>query len=103
MNKAKGKEHSKSDQAGYCYRTGLTITAEHQRSGRALDPGLCDGVGHHTSVIADIWGLHFGDVQIPRLLGDEATIVLVHKRRVLVEDPGKRQVWERGRQREFLQ
>ena len=35
-------------------KAGLTIAAEHQWSWWTLDSGLCDGVGHHTGVVAHI-------------------------------------------------
>lgn len=78
--------------------SGLTVAAEHQRSGRTLDPGLGDGVGHHAGVVADVRGLHLGDVQVPRLLRDEAAGVLLHERRVLVKDPGKYEIcgWKKN-------
>jgi len=84
-----------------CSKADLTVTAEHQWSGRTLDPGLCDGVSHHTRVVADIRGLHLGDVQVPRLLRDESASVLLHKRRVLVKDPGKHEIcgWKRKRKK----
>lgn len=76
-----------------CVKTRLTITAQHQRGGRALHATLGDGVGHHAGVVANIRGLHFGDVQVSRLLRDEAAGVLLHEGRVLVEDPGEDQIW----------
>lgn len=77
-------------------KTRLTITAQDQRGGRALHATLGDGVGHHAGVVANIRGLHFGDVQVPRLLRDEAAGVLLHEGRVLVKDPGEDQIWRGG-------
>lgn len=77
-------------------KAGLTITAEHQWSRWALDPGLRDGVGHHTGVVSNIWGLHFGDVQVPRLLRDEASSVLLHICWEFIEDPGEQQICDEG-------
>lgn len=73
--------------------TCLTVAAQDQRGRRALHAALGDGVGHHAGVVAHVRGLHFGDVQIPRLLRDEAAGVLLHEGRVLIEDPGEDQVW----------
>lgn len=84
-----------------CEQLLLTVTAEHEWGGWTLDSGLCDGVGHHTGVIANIWGLHFGDVQIACLLRDEAASILLHICRVLIEDPGKYEICGRRRKREF--
>lgn len=75
----------------------LTVAAEHQWRGGTLNAGLGDRVGHHAGVVAHVWGLHFGDVQVPRLLRDKAAGVLLHEGRVLIEDPGKYQIWRRHR------
>lgn len=48
------------------------------------------GVGDHTGVIPYIRLFHFGDVQIPSLLRDEAPVILVGG--VVVEDPGVAQL-----------
>lgn len=72
--------------------SGLTVTAQHEWSGRSLHSGLGDGVGHHTGVVAHIRRLHLGDVKIPRLLRDEAARILLHERRVFVKDPGKQEI-----------
>lgn len=77
----------------------LTVAAQDQRRGRTLHSGLGDRVGHHAGVVADIRGLHFGDVQVARLLRDEAAGVLLHERRVLVKDPGKDEIWRQRRRR----
>lgn len=71
----------------------LTVAAQDQWGGRALHAALGDGVGHHAGVVANIRGLHFGDVQVSRLLRDEAAGVLLNEGRVLVEDPGEDQIW----------
>lgn len=70
----------------------LTVTAEHQWRGWTLNSGLRDRVRHHAGVVANVWGLHFSDVQVPCLLRDKATGVLLHEGRVLIEDPGKYQI-----------
>ena len=67
----------------------LTVATQHQRCGRSLHPRLCDGVGHHAGVVPHVRRLHLGDVQVPRLLGHEHPVVLLHERGVLVEDPGE--------------
>lgn len=73
-----------------------TVAAEHQRRGRTLDAALGHRVGHYAGVVAHIRRLHLGDVQVPRLLRDEAAGVLLDEGRVLVEDPGKHQIcWDK--------
>ena len=57
-----------------------------------MNATLCDRVGHHAGVVAHVRGLHLGDVQVARLLGDKAPGVLSHERRVLVEDPREREL-----------
>lgn len=47
-------------------------------------------IGDHTGVIPDIGLLYFCDVQVPSLLRDEASAILVG--RSLVEEPGVAQI-----------
>lgn len=70
-----------------------TITPEDEWCRRAehFVPG--HSVVDHTGVVANVGALHLGDVQTPRFLRDEATAVLLDETRVLVEDPGVRQLW----------
>lgn len=71
----------------------FTITSEDEWCRRAehFVPG--HSVVDHTGVVANVGALHLGDVQTPRFLRDEATTVLLDETRVLVEDPGVRQLW----------
>lgn len=70
-----------------------TVTSEDERCRRAehFVPG--HSVVDHTGVVANVGALHLGDVQTPCFLRDEATAVLLDETRVLVEDPGIRQLW----------
>ena len=65
----------------------LTICPEVQGCRRALNLALRDAVHHHTGVVTHIRRLHFGNVEVPCLLGDETPIVLLNEVWVLVEDP----------------
>lgn len=69
------------------HKLGLTVCPEDQRRWWAMDLALCDAVHHHTSIVTHIRGLHLGNVKVSCLLGDETTIVLLNKVRVLIEDP----------------
>lgn len=73
----------------------FTITSEDQRCRRAQHLLPCDSVVNHTGVVANIWGLHFGDVQASSLLRDESTTVLLDKMWVFIENPCKCQFWRR--------
>lgn len=55
---------------------------------------LRDAVHYYTGVVTHIRGLHLGDVKVPRLLGDETSIVLLNKVRILIEDPCISKVWK---------
>ncbi|KAF4091908.1 hypothetical protein AMELA_G00042450 [Ameiurus melas] len=65
----------------------LTICSECQWSRRTQDPGVGHRVLHQADVAPHVRGLYLGDVQVPRLLRDEASAVLSHKRWKLVEHP----------------
>lgn len=65
------------------------------------------GAGNEAGVVSGILGFHFGDVEIPGLLGDEAPAVGVQENGKLVEDPtvgdllcGAKDTRERGRPRQ---
>lgn len=75
----------------------LTVRLEDQSRGRAVNFSLCDAVGHHAGVVAHVRGLHLGDVEVPRLLRDEPSIVLLDKVGVLVENPGVSEVWKKNK------
>lgn len=47
---------------------------------------VCHRVRDHTGVVPHVRCFHFGDVQVPGLLRNEAAVILVG--RVFVEDPG---------------
>lgn len=72
-----------------------TVCPEDQSCGRALNFSFCDAVGHHTSVVAHVRGLHLGNVEVSRLLRDEPSIVLLDKVGVLIENPGVSEVWKK--------
>lgn len=46
-----------------------------------------DGAGNKAGVVSGILSFHLGDVQVPRLLGDEAAAVRVQEKREFVVDP----------------
>lgn len=52
-----------------------------------MNAAFGDRVGNDTSVVAHVRGLHFGNVEVARLLGHKSPRVLDDKRRVLIEDP----------------
>lgn len=45
------------------------------------------GAGNEAGVVSGVLGFHFGDVKVPRLLGDEAPAIGVQEDGELVEDP----------------
>lgn len=65
----------------------LTVCPEDQSRWRAVNFALGDAIHHHTRVVAHVGGLHLGNVEVSRLLGHKAPIVLLNKVRVLVENP----------------
>ncbi len=71
----------------------FTVTSEDQWCRRAEHLLPCDSIVNLTSVVANVWALHFGDVKTPRLLRDESTTVLLDKVWVFIEDPSKCQLW----------
>lgn len=71
----------------------FTITFEDEWRRRAEDFVPRHSVVNHTGVVANVRALDLCDVQTPRFLRDEAATVLLDKMRVLVEDPGVRQLW----------
>lgn len=75
-------------------QTSPTVVPEDERGWRAQDPAVGHRVGHHTRVVAHVRSFHLGDVQVACLLGDEAAVVLVHERWVLIEDPGVGELWK---------
>lgn len=74
----------------------LTITSEDQRRRRAEHILPRHSVVYHAGVVANICGLHFRDVQTPRFLRDKAATVLLDKMWVFIEDPRKRQLYNRS-------
>lgn len=74
----------------YC----LTICPENESCGRAVNFALRDAVHHDTSVVTHIRGLHFGNVKVSCLLGDETPIVLLNKVWVLIKNPCISEVWK---------
>ena len=71
----------------------LTICLEREGRGGAEYPGVGYAVLHQADVAAHVGWLGLGDVQVPRLLGDEAPAVLGHERRELVEHPAVDDLW----------
>lgn len=69
-------------------RRTLTVTPHHHRGRRAEHRGVGHHVSHRARVVAGVQGLHLGDVQVARLLGDEATGVLLQEATLPVENPG---------------
>lgn len=69
----------------------LTVGAQDERGGGAVDAGLGDGVGDDAGVVPHVGRLHLGDVEVPRLLGHKPAGVLLHERRVLIKYPAERQ------------
>ena len=65
----------------------LTVGFQCQGCGGAQNPGVCHRVLHQADVASYVRGLHLGDVQVPRVLGDEAPAVLGHEGGELVEHP----------------
>lgn len=61
---------SKAPVASCCkaHLQALTICAQHQRGGGALNTALSDRVGHHAGVVAHVRWFHLSNVQVPRLL-----------------------------------
>lgn len=71
----------------------FTVSSEDERRRRAEHFVARHSVVDHAGVVADVGALHLCHVQIPRFLRDEATAVLLDEIRILVEDPGIRQLW----------
>lgn len=71
----------------------FTVGSEDEWRGRAEHFVPRHSVVDHAGVVAHVGALHLRHVQIPRLLRDEATTVLLDEIRILVEDPGIRQLW----------
>ena len=65
----------------------LTIPSQYHGGGRAEGSAVGHHVPDYTGVVTRIRCLHLGNVQVSRLLGDKASIVLLNKVWVLIEDP----------------
>lgn len=78
---------------GNSYKSGatkserLTVCFQRQRRRRAQNPRVRRRVLHQADVASYVRGLHLRDVQVSRLLGDEAPTVLRNKGGELVEHP----------------
>lgn len=68
----------------------LTVISQDQRRGWPQDLVVRHCIGDHTGVIPHVGLFYFGDVQVPSLLRDEASAILVGRR--LVEEPGVAQI-----------
>lgn len=65
----------------------LTIGFQSQRCRGAQHPRIRHRVLHQTDVASHVGGLHLGDVQVSRVLGNEAPAVLGNKRGEFVKHP----------------
>lgn len=70
----------------------FTVGSEDERRRRAEHFVPRHSVVDHAGVVAHVGALHLRHVQVPRLLRDEATAVLLDEIWILVEDPGIRQL-----------
>lgn len=72
----------------------LTVPAHHHRRGRAEHGGVGHHVSHCAGVVAGVRGLHLGDVEVARLLGDEAPGVLPQEASLPVYHPVELHLWK---------
>lgn len=72
----------------------LTVPAHHHRRGRAEGGGVGHHVSHSAGVVAGVRGLHLGDEEVARLLGDEAPSVVPQEASPAVHHPGELHRWQ---------
>lgn len=81
----------------------LTVSPHHHRRGRAQHGGVGHHISHCAGVVAGVRGLHLGDVEVARLLGDEAPGVLPQETSLPVHHPGELHLWTGSRWKQSRQ
>lgn len=78
----------------YCRCTrSLTVGFQRERCRRTQNTRVSHRVLHQTDVAPHVWRLHLGNVQVSRVLGDEAAAVLGNEGGELVKDPAVDDLW----------